>query len=144
MNEQIEIMQRRAVEIADLRDELARAKEEYADLMVEFELETSELRQRILDADLAIDHARTELEHAALEEYNRTGSKKLVNGIGIRENSKIEYDEKEALKWAIEHKLALKLDATKFKTYAPDLEFVTVSKVPAVTLPTDNNKLRNA
>lgn len=63
-------------------------------------------------------------------------NKKPADGVGIRENTKYDYDPNEALKWAIEHKMALKLDETKFKNHvkADPPDFVTITTEPMATI----------
>ena len=69
------------------------------------------------------------LREMALSIFAETQDKKVAPGIGIREVTKYAYNEAEALKWAIEHELALKLDETKFKNHVkadpPDFVVVT-------------------
>ncbi len=75
----------------------------------------------------------------AIEVYTETGDKAVAPGVGIRVMTKIDYDGKEAFKWAIEHKLALQLDTKKFASLAKDgtIDFVTISEEPSVTIAAD-------
>jgi len=82
--------------------------------------------------------AEARLRELTIEAYHATGLKHPAEGVGIREVTKLAYDEKEALKWAIEHKLALQLDKKKFADYAKDgtIEFVAVTTEPQATIAT--------
>lgn len=72
----------------------------------------------------------------ALSEFKESGEKKLLGGIGIRETSKISYDPKQAMDWAIANTMCLQLDKKKFEKVAPELvDFITVKKVASVTFP---------
>jgi len=79
------------------------------------------------------------LRELTIKAYQETGNKAPAPGVGIREVTKLEYDPKEALRWAQEHKMALQLNKTAFeklaKTDTP--EFVTVSTEPQATIATD-------
>jgi len=79
------------------------------------------------------------LRELTIKAYQETGNKAPAPGVGIREVTKLEYDPKNALMWAVEHRLALQLNKTAFekiaKTDTP--EFVTVSTEPQATIATD-------
>ena len=83
--------------------------------------------------------AETTLRELALVAFRVTGEKQVAPGIGIREVTKYSYNEAEALKWAIEHKMALKLDETKFKNHvkADPPDFVVVTTEPQATIATE-------
>ena len=80
--------------------------------------------------------AETELRKLAIQLFEANGEKTVAPGIGIRMMTKIHYDENEALKWAMEHKLALKLDGKKFSSLAKDgtIDFAVVSEEPQATI----------
>ena len=79
------------------------------------------------------------LRARAVEVYNQTGNKKPAPGVEIKMFTKLTYDEVEALKWASEHWIALKLDKAVFEKIAkaapPD--FVAVTQEPQATIATD-------
>ena len=79
------------------------------------------------------------LRELTIAAYTLTGNKALVPGVGIREVKVYTYDEKEALKWALEHKLALSLDTKAFEGYAKqeDFDFVSTSIKVSATIATD-------
>ena len=90
------------------------------------------------DAKTDCQEAEAELKVMALEVYAKEGNKTVAPGVGILVMTKLEYDVKKAFAWAIEHKLALKLDEKKFGDLAKDgtVEFVTISEEPQATIAT--------
>lgn len=85
-------------------------------------------------AEVAVVEAK--LRELTLQAYAETGNKAPLPGVGIREVMKFEYDGKEALQWAIDHKMALKLDEVKFKNCvkADPPDFVNVITEPQATI----------
>ncbi len=76
----------------------------------------------------------------AIEEFEKTGQKKLLGGIGIRILSKLNYSESEAMTWADENMpIAIKrvLDKKQFETFAKstELDFVEKEEKTSVTFP---------
>lgn len=86
----------------------------------------------------SIEEVKEELKYQGIEEFKETGVKKLTGGLSIRELNNVSYDEETALKWALNHSMALKLDTSKFKKIAKiqELDFVTFEKKPIVCFPT--------
>jgi len=89
-------------------------------------------KQDVIDAE-------AELRELTLLAYAQTGNKTPEKGVGIREVTKIEYDPKEALKWALHHEIALSLDKKSFEGFAKatPLDFVQVHFEPEATIATD-------
>lgn len=79
------------------------------------------------------------LREMTLQAYVETGNKTPEVGVGIRVRTILGYEGKEAMDWAMEHKLALKLDTTTFEKIAKtsNLPFVTISEEPQATIATD-------
>ena len=84
----------------------------------------------------------TALRDATVQAFNATGDKHPGPGLGIRVVSKLEYDSGVAFDWALEHKLALKLDSPTFEKIAKSnsLPFVAVTDQPTATIATDLEK----
>ena len=80
--------------------------------------------------------AEVKLRELALQIFAETKDKAVAPGIGIRVLTKLDYDSKTAMAWAMEHKLALKLDTTSFEKIAKtnNLEFVTIYEEPQATI----------
>ena len=73
----------------------------------------------------------------ALSNYAVDSNKDVGFGVKIRMQKIFDYDEKDAFKWAFDHKLALKLDASAFKKQAElqNIECVNIIEKPSVTIP---------
>ena len=89
-----------------------------------------------------VNDAEAKLRKLTIKAYNETGSKNPCPGVGIREVTKLEYDPKEAFKWALEHKIVLKLDTPAFEKMAKMASetrpsFVTISTEPQATIAQD-------
>jgi hypothetical protein len=67
---------------------------------------------------LALGAAEERLRDAALADYEETGSKAPGPGLGIRVVTDVVYEVAQALTWAKEHGLALRLDNKQFETLA--------------------------
>ena len=82
--------------------------------------------------------AETALRALAVDIFRRTGQKTVHPGVKIREEPQLTYDPKRALAWAMEHRMALTLDAKAFEKIAKaaHLPFVQVSVEPQATLAT--------
>ena len=91
------------------------------------------------DTANAVTEAEVKLRELTLQAYKETGNKAPEVGVGIREVTKLAYDVKEALQWAIDHKMFLKLDVKSFEIMGKsiDIDFVTVSQEPQATIATE-------
>ena len=83
--------------------------------------------------------AESTLRELTLQAYAATGNKAPVDGVGIREVTKLEYDTKVAFNWAVEHSMALKLDTSGFEKIAKvsPPEFVRIFQEPQATIATN-------
>ena len=105
----------------------------------EFISKHTEFFADVVVAATAVSEAETILRELTLKVFAFNGNKAPGPGVGIREVTKYAYDGGEALKWAREHKMALKLDETKFKNHvkpAPP-DFVKVPTEAQATIATD-------
>lgn len=77
------------------------------------------------------------LEIEGYNEYMETKEKKLSFGLGVRISEDLLYNDREALEWAKEHSMCLKLDKTAFKKVAKvqDLDIVTRQEKITITFP---------
>ena len=91
----------------------------------------------------ATAEAEIKLRELTIKTYQETGNKTPAPGVAIREITKLEYDPKEALKWALEHKISLSLDKKSFEGFAKatPLDFVEVHTEPQATIATDLNAI---
>jgi len=129
INEQINLV----VEAREKADELAAYKKES---LAKWELDNNELLAQIALCTSVKTEAETKLREMAIETYLKTLDKAVAPGIGIRVMTKLNYDAKEAMEWAVKHELALKLDTTKFEKIAKteNLPFVTITEEPSATI----------
>ncbi len=86
------------------------------------------------------EEIKEEVRTEAVEEFDKTGKKKLLGGIGIRILSKLIYSESEAMIWADKNMpIAIKrvLDRKQFETFAKscELDFVDKEEKVSVTFP---------
>lgn len=100
---------------------------EHKDLIINAE-ETDRFRQ------LAEDNLRL----MTLQAYAETGDKAPTEGVSVKLFQVLDYDPKEALKWAMEHQIALSLDKKSFEGFAKatPLDFVTISEEPRAQIAT--------
>ena len=122
--------------VATARKDKAYSSEAIRELMVVWESRNKDIIDASATHKARLEEAEKILRDLTIAVYNLTGNKHPAEGVGIRETTKLDYDPAEAMKWAIEHKLALQLDTKKFVDYAKDgsIEFVTVMVVPQATI----------
>ena len=101
------------------------------------------LLSSLIETEQRVKDAETQLREMAVATFVETGEKQVAPGIGIREVTKYSYSENEALKWTIEHKMALMLDVTKFKSHvkADPPDFVLITTEPQATIATELKKV---
>lgn len=82
------------------------------------------------------EEAEAHLRTMTLMSYAETGNKTPAPGVGIRIISKLDYKPETAFEWAVNHKMALKLDVTAFEKIAKasPLEFVTTREEAQATI----------
>ncbi len=82
--------------------------------------------------------AETKLRELTLKAYAETGNKAPAPGVSIRVRTILSYLGSKALEWAMEHKMALKLDTSAFEKIvkATPLDFVTITQEPQATIAT--------
>ena len=119
---------------------LASLKEKFGKVFDEFEEYNKELIESISVMENAQEEIKEKVRVEAIEEFEKTGAKKLLGGIGIRILSKLIYSESDAMNWANENMpVALKtvLDKKQFETFAKssDLDFVEKEENTSVTFP---------
>ncbi len=85
--------------------------------------------------------AEKALRDMTIAVYQETGNKAPAPGVGIRETTQIRYNLKDALQWAIAHRICLKLDTAAFEKLAKtssleasDIDFVELALIPQATI----------
>jgi len=130
-------MKEEIVKLKEKSDLLESLKEEKKIIQDKFLEENKVLFNNIKLIEDEVHWLKEKVGNNCLQEYTISKNKTFYGGIKIKEYSNIEYDEKEALKWAKEKDMFLSLDKKAFEKAVDslDLEFVTVSKQPKVTYP---------
>ena len=81
------------------------------------------------------------LRELTVKAYFKTGNKAPAPGVGIRVTQALDYDTKEAMEWALIHRLALKLDVSGFekivKANPESVEFVSITEKTTATIATE-------
>ena len=98
----------------------------------------------LLETEQKVKDAEALLRELTLKAFAETGNKAPAVGVGVREVTTYSYDNVEALAWAKEHGLCLKLDDNAFKKQVKisPLPFVTSSTEAQATISQDL-RLRN-
>jgi len=125
--------------VAWARQELQRATNAKREALATWEEEHADLIGEIKDLSEVTQEYELRLRELTIKAYQDTGNKKPVDGVGIRELTKLDYDPKEALKWALHHELCLSLDKKSFEGFAKatPLDFVAVTEELQATIATN-------
>ena len=113
---------------------LEEQQENLAERKETFNQQNASLIEHISQLKMSIDDCKAILKENAEVEYEKTGDKKLLGGIGIRISTQLTYDEKEALEWAKNHQLCLTLNKKEFETLAKIQEIGFVKKQEKITV----------
>lgn len=133
-----------APEVPDQLYELRTAMVEYDshkqildERRAQFEQENADLIADVKALSDQVNELKENIRPLAEAEFERTGSKRMWGGVGIREKTSLSYDHDEALEFAREKDMFLSLDVKAFEKAAEamHLPFVTVEKIPQVTFP---------
>lgn len=125
--------------VAEARQVKANLDEQKKELYAQWEEATKPLLEQIASQSEKVTEAENKLRYMTIEEYKTTGNKAPAVGVGIRILTKLEYEPKDALKWAMEHQVALSLDKSSFEKFAKatPLDFVQVREEPQATIATN-------
>lgn len=130
-------MKTELIALKELREELTILIERKNRLEDEFKGRHQRLYDEIEVTARAVEACEDAIRRLGLEEYNRTKEKNLFGGVQVKIFTVISYDKLKAFKWALEHKLALKLDIKVFEDLAKKtpIDFVEVKQEPRVQIP---------
>ena len=125
--------------VVEAREKAKELSTKRIDALTKWQEENMGLYDNELKAKVTCQEAETLLRELALEVYAETKDKAVAPGIGIRVMTKLGYDNKEAMDWAIKHELALKLDTSNFEKIAKtsNLPFVIITEEPTATIATE-------
>ncbi len=102
--------------VANLRIGLASTKDTINELRDEFNTEHEGLIQWGKDKATALEEAESKLKDMAIAAFESDPTnKKPGPGVSIQDTTGYGFDPVEALKWATEHKICLRLDETGYK-----------------------------
>jgi len=133
--------------VAEARSGTAKLKRQRDLLLENWNKNNQELLDDLTQAGASVAVEESKLRELTLRVYRETGSKSPAEGVGVREITTYSYDGAEAFKWAVEHKMALKLDDTAFKAIAKaqiktdPIPFVACLVEPQATIATDLSKV---
>ena len=107
-----------------------------------WEQDNLRLLSEVASATEQVGEAEAKLRELTLQAYEETGDKAPAPGVGIREVTKLEYDQRKAFEWALEHKIVLKLDVSAFEKMAKMASetrpsFVTIFTEPQAIIATN-------
>lgn len=122
--------------VVEARKKARELKSQRDALLEEWNKANQELFDALTQAGAEVAEVEAKLRNLALISYEETGEKAVAPGVGIRVMSRLGYDSKEAMAWAMEHKLALKLDSSAFEKIAKtsNLPFVSITEEPQATI----------
>ena len=95
--------------LINLRNELAKLRVQYDDAkrLADSARATNPIFETENVAHQLLRGADTDIRHVALELYLETQDKKLVDGISVKETTKVNYDNIVAYKWALDRLITL-------------------------------------
>ena len=112
------------------------AKEER---LLAWELENADLLAHLKESIAELEVAESALRGKGIVLYQATGNKHPYPGVEVKVLVGIEYSEADALAWAKEHEIALRLDKVAFEklAHATPIPFVTYFERPRCDLARD-------
>ena len=128
--------------VAEVRAKATGLKRQRDFLLEAWNKNNQELLDDLTQAGAGVAVEESRLRELTLKVYSETGNKSPAEGVGVREITKIEYDAQVAYGWAVEHRIALKLDVSAFEKVAKasPLDFVRVYQEPQATISTSLGK----
>lgn len=125
--------------VAELRKDKTTLDNLKKESMAKWQEDNNELLAQLELGSTVLAKAEDRLRDLTIKAYNETGNKKLAEGVGIREVTRLEYDQNIALNWAREHDLCLMLDKKRFETLAKTnpVDFVTIKTETQATISPD-------
>ena len=129
--------------VVEAREKARELKSQRDTLLEEWNKANQVLFDTLTQAGAEVAEAEGKLREMAIEKYTETGEKTVAPGVGIRVMTRLGYGSTDAYDWAIEHKLALKLDSSAFEKIAKTskLPFVTITEEPQATIATELEKV---
>ena len=134
-------MKAKVKRLQKLQETLKVIKDDINNSKAIWELANRDLLNVKEETEAKLRELESEIRDERVSIYDGTDKSKIF-GIGIQERIQLDYDQKTAYDWAIEHVMFLKLDKSPFEKYAKDgkLDFVIVKKVVRATIAGDLSK----
>jgi len=122
--------------VVDAREKASELKGQRDALLEGWNEANQELLDALTQAGADVAEAEAKLRELAIQVYAETKEKNVAPGVGIRVMTKMEYDTKAAMEWAVKHSLALVLDKKAFEAIAKTtpLDFVVSIEEPTATI----------
>ena len=135
---EIETLKSQIRVVAKAQQKTAELKSQRDILLKAWNDDNRELFDTLTQAGAEVAEVEAKLRELTLLAYAQTGNKAPTPGVGVREITKLEYDGVVAFDWAVEHKMAIKLDVSAFEKIAKasPLDFVTISLESQATIAT--------
>jgi len=127
--------------VVEARQAATKAIEAKKVSFAEWEEQNRELIAKATQALATVGEAEGLLRSLTVQAFKETGNKEPAPGVGIREVAILDYEDKAAFKWAVEHNMALQLNTKAFeklvKTEPDAFDFVKITKKPQATIAAD-------
>jgi len=132
MEEQIKLLIEQIQSVAEARERVRIATEMRQTSYVEWQNENQHLLDNETHTKETLSAKETLLRELTIAAYHQTGNKKPAEGINVKIFEVLSYNEEEAMNWAIQHQVALKLDKPIFEKIAKvdKPSFVKISEEP--------------
>ena len=106
------------------RQVLQNVTSRFRDMTKKFDEETADIQRSVKEAKVAVERQEDHLRQMALEEYLAVPghSKKIIEGVGIREMTQHVYDQEKLYEWCVKHNRFLIPDVGAFNDYLMSLE----------------------
>ena len=125
--------------VAEARLDAKGASDYARTLRKEWEERNADVLSNVVTKNNIESEAEAKLRELTLQAYAETGNKAPAEGVSIKIFEVLNYDTEEAKKWALEHRVALKLDTATFEKIAKvdQPSFVTISEEPRAQIATN-------
>lgn len=134
-------MKAKIEQLQKLRETLEVIKGEIDDSKAVWELANRSLLNDKEETEAKLRELDCEIRNERVSIYDGIDKSKIF-GVGVQEQTQLDYDQKKAYDWAVKHNMFLILAKSPFERYAKGgkLDFVIVKKVVQATIARDLTK----
>ena len=127
---EVSMLEDQITKVHALRAILESRTQEHHELQCEFNQQHKDLIESLCKARADCSHGEVQLRKLTLDAYQKTGSKKPAEGVGVRISKSLQYDANSIKQWAIKegHIMFLALDRAGFDAWAKAM--IKVKKLP--------------